>query len=62
MVMHQQALLGEGVLFVLSLFFHALAGHVILTELLPLNRNCSPFTGHVCLITGGGYSWTLMSN
>lgn len=42
--MHQQALLGEDVLSVLSLFFHALAGHVILTELLPLNRNCSLFT------------------
>ena len=31
--MHQQALLGEDVLSVLSLFFPALAGHVILTEL-----------------------------
>ena len=30
--------------------------------LLPLNGNCSLFTGHLCLITGGGYSWTLMSN
>ena len=42
--MHQQASLGEDVLSVLSLFFHALAGHVILTELLSLNGNCSLFT------------------
>ena len=61
-VMLQWALLGEQVLFLLLLFFHALAGHIILTELLPLNHNCSLFTGHLCLIPGGGYSWTLMSN
>ena len=61
-MMLQWALLGEQVLSFLLLFFHALAGHIILTELLPLNRNCSLFTGHLCLITGGGYSWTLICN
>ena len=61
-VMLQWALLGEQVLSFLLLFCHALAGHIILTELLPLNRNCSLFTSLLCLITGGGYSCTLMCN
>ena len=50
--MHQQALLGEDVLSDLSLFFHALAGHIILTELLPLNCNCSLIIFASLLVVG----------
>ena len=51
-----------GALFFLVVLSCSCSCRIILTELLPLNRNCSLFTGHLCLITGGGYSWTLMSN
>ena len=50
-VVHQQPLLGENAPYALLLFSCALSGYIVTELLLPLNHNCSLFSGRLFLNT-----------